>query len=109
MKFQVLICDGPNCGVIHESDRLVTCAKQELAKSGATNVEIANFTCFDHCDAGPNLFVRKREPGDDAEPDSSVFRSQRGMYEGMDEAKVLRVLREHCATGEPIEELVGSY
>lgn len=95
---------------MHDSDRLVECIKSKLSENAELerNVEVERFTCFDHCDDGPNLFVRKCAPGD-GEPDSDVFRSQRGFYEHMDEEKVRRVLEEHCATGEPVEDLVGEY
>jgi (2Fe-2S) ferredoxin len=109
MKFQILICDGPSCGVTHDSDRLVDCAKAEIERSGA-DVEIARFTCFDHCDDGPNLYVRKLAPGEKpSEPDGALFASERGFYDHMSEEKLLRVLREHCTTGEPVEDLVSDY
>lgn len=113
MKFQILVCDGPSCGVMHDSDRLVDCIQAKLSEDAVLKerVVVERFTCFDHCDDGPNMFVRKLEPGEDVsgEPDSDVFRSQRGFYDHMNEQKVLRVLQEHCTTGEPVEDLVGEY
>jgi (2Fe-2S) ferredoxin len=110
MKFQILVCDGPSCGVTHDSDRLVDCAHAELVKNGQTNVEIARFTCFDHCDDGPNLYVRTIMPGEKVtEPDGALFASRRGFYQHMNEEKLCRVLREHCTSGEPVEELVTDY
>ena len=111
MKFQILICDGPSCGVTHDSDRLVDCANAEIERSGlGTKVEVARFTCFDHCDDGPNLFVRTIREGEKVEePDGALFASQRGFYEGMSEEKVSRVVREHCGTGEPVGDLVSDY
>lgn len=110
MRFHIYVCDGPSCGVTHDSDRLVECARAELVASGADNVEVISFTCFDHCDDGPNLFVRRLNPGEPVtEPEGSVFASQRGFYQHMDEEKLLRVLRQHCTTGEPVQDLVSDY
>ena len=44
-----------------------------------------------------------------ADADGSLFASQRGFYEHMSEEKICRVLREHCTTGEPVEDLVTDY
>ncbi len=112
MKFQILICDGPSCGVTHDSDQLVECARAHLADRPdlAAGVELVRFTCFDHCDDGPNLFVRELADGETpSEPDGALFSSQRGFYEHMDEDKLRRLLDEHCTTGEPIEDLVTDY
>jgi len=109
MKFHILICDGPSCGVTHDSDRLADFAEAEIQKGGL-DVEVRRFTCFDHCDEGPNLYVRKITPGEKlADADGSLFASQRGFYEHMSEEKICRVLREHCTTGEPVEDLVTDY
>jgi (2Fe-2S) ferredoxin len=88
---------------------LVDCAAKVLARTDpAGDVDIVRFTCFDHCDDGPNLFVEKVD-GKPKEPDGDLFRSQRGFYDHMDEGKLERVLSEHCASGRPVDDLVGDY
>ena len=111
-RFQILICDGPSCGVTHDSDRLVDLVESARASDPelASKLEVARFTCFDHCDDGPNLFVRGLASGETpGEPDSAVFCAQRGFYDHMDEARLGRVLEEHVKGGEPVEDLVGEY
>jgi (2Fe-2S) ferredoxin len=38
-----------------------------------------------------------------------VISEQRGFYPGMDEEKVVRVLKEHCGRGVVVVELVDDY
>jgi|SRR5688572_27471480 len=109
MKFHILICDGPSCGVTHDSDRLVDCARDEIEKSGL-DVEIKRFTCFDHCEEGPNVFIRKIALGEKLiDADSALFVFSRGFYQHMSEEKVCRVLCEHCTSGEPVEDLISEF
>jgi (2Fe-2S) ferredoxin len=110
--FQILLCDGPSCGVTHESDRLVRCLRAAIAGDPglAGRTTLRDFTCFGRCDDGPNVFVRRVEPGQEHdEPDPAVFEVQRGFYPHMDEPKLLRVLREHCGEGRVVEDLVDDY
>jgi len=111
-RFQILVCDGPSCGVTHDSDRLVDFieAARKSDPELRSKLEVLRYTCFDHCDDGPNLYVRGLARGEiPREADSAVFCSQRGFYDHMDEAKLRRVLEEHVKTGEPIAGLVGNY
>ena len=57
------------------------------------------------------MFVQELAPGDDPydDPDDTVFEQARGFYPGMNEAKVVRVLHEHCGAGEVVEDLVDTY
>lgn len=112
-RFQILVCDGPSCGVTHESE----CLKQLLVdRVGAdpdlkARVHVADYMCFGRCSEGPNMFVRKLGPQErgDAEPESSVFNDERGFYPGMDAAKCERVLTQHCGGGLVVAELVDDY
>lgn len=112
-RFQLRVCDGPSCGVTHESERLVACA-QALIDADASlraRVGVSNYTCFGRCDEGPNVFVEALAPGEEPEeePEPEVLESQRGFYPGVDEDKLRRVLLEHCGRGEPVEDLVDDY
>ena len=112
-RFQILVCDGPSCGVTHESDRLLDCLRAGIDRdpSLANRVALASYTCFGRCDDGPNLFVQELEPGEEADPDPDpdVFDQQRGFYPGMNEDRVQRVLDRHCRQGEIDDELIDDY
>ena len=111
--YQVLVCDGPSCGVMHESERLEEHLQRVLDESDdlAGRVVICRYTCFGRCDDGPNVFVHRLAPGEDphGEPDPDVFDVERGFYPGMDEDKIVRAVCTHVRTGEPVEDLVDDY
>jgi len=112
-RFQILLCDGPSCGITHESE----CLKHHLEGRIAADpelqgrVHVVDYMCFGRCSEGPNLFVRRLEPGEraDLEPAATAFAVERGFYPGMDPAKCERVLVRHCGLGEAVEELVDDY
>ncbi|MEX1366701.1 MAG: (2Fe-2S) ferredoxin domain-containing protein [Nannocystaceae bacterium] len=112
-RFQIHVCDGPSCGLTHDSDELID--KLEAAIEADPDLEarvgVGRYTCYGRCEDGPNLFVQALADGEDGseEPELEVLESQRGFYPGMDEAKVLRVLREHCGKGQVVEDLVDEY
>ena len=112
-RIQILVCDGPSCGITHESEAL----KLQLAARVAADptlhgrVHVIDYMCFGRCSEGPNMFVRRLTPSEpgDAEPDSTAFDRDRGFYPGMDPDKCERVLAEHCVAGDPIADLVEDY
>ena len=112
-RLQILVCDGPSCGITHESDQLVEHIEARLAADASLNgrVFVTNLTCFGRCDEGPNLLIRPLGDGEDAheEPEFELLDGVEGLYIGMDEARVDRVLTEHCGGGTPIREWVESY
>lgn len=97
----------------HDSQRLLDLLGRTLAATPrlAERVCVRSYTCFGRCDDGPNLFVETLGPGadPDVDPDLDVLEQQRGFYPGMDEAKVLRVLEEHCGADTVVEDLVDLY
>lgn len=74
-------------------------------------VAVCNYTCFGRCDDGPNMFVHEIDDEDERyeDPDDDVLAEQRGFYPGLTEAKLLRILAEHCGQGHVVEELVDEY
>lgn len=112
-RLQILVCDGPSCGITHESELL----KQQLVDGVAADpalqgrVHVIDYMCFGRCSDGPNMFVRHLSPSESptADPDSTAFDRERGFYPGMDPEKCGRLLREHCVTGTPIADLVDDY
>jgi (2Fe-2S) ferredoxin len=116
--FHFLICDGPSCGVSHDSDALVQRVEQRLKSDPklAERVHVWRFTCFGHCDEGPNAYVcpanvmdpnRKPARCGDSWPGVGALpnRAKGGtFYEGLNEEKILRVLEEHCGEGQAVEE-----
>lgn len=112
-RFQILVCDGPSCGLCLDSEVLLDHMQARIAASPslAGRVHAINLTCFGRCDEGPNMLVRPLAEGEDAErePEIEAIEQVRGLYLGMDQARVDRVLDEHCETGEPINEWVETY
>lgn len=112
-RFQIHVCDGPSCGVTLGSEELVEALQKAIDAdpSLAGRVGVGCYTCYGRCDDGPNLFVEELAEGQDGDEEvaDEVLESQRGFYPGMDETKVLRVLREHCGEGTVVEDLVDEY
>ncbi len=112
-RYQIHVCDGPSCGVTHGSESLVERLQTQIAGDDTLRgrVGVSSYTCFGRCDDGPNLFVQTLEQGQDGdeEPEPEVLETQRGFYPGMNEAKVLRVLQEHCGRDCVVEDLVDDY
>ena len=112
-KYQVLICDGPSCGLTYESELLEEALARHLEGKPElqARVTLCRYTCFGRCEDGPNMFVHRLSEGEDPheEPDPDVFESERGFYPGMDEPKVLRVVEQHVTTGAPVDDLVDDY
>lgn len=112
-RYRIWICDGPSCGLAFASERLVVVLQDAIQRDEALKdrVGVGSYTCYGRCAEGPNMFVHAIAEGDepDDEPDLDVLETQRGFYPGMDEAKVLRVLEEHCKAGTPVEDLVDIY
>jgi len=112
-RYQIHVCDGPSCGLTFGSDELVERLEAAIAEDPdlKARVGVCSYTCYGRCDDGPNLFVQTLAEGEEGgeEPEPEVLESQRGFYPGMDEAKVLRVLREHCGKGQVVDELVDEY
>jgi (2Fe-2S) ferredoxin len=111
--YQLRVCDGPSCGVTHESEVLVEIAEQVIEGDPELKgrVGVCSYTCFGRCEDGPNLFVHQMNDEDERyeDPDDDVLEEQRGFYTDLDAEKMQRILKEHCKTGEPIPDLVGEY
>lgn len=111
-RFHILVCDGPSCGVTHESDVLVECIGKRLSAGGLTDrVTVGRYTCYGRCEDGPNMFVWELQAGEEPseDPDDDVLCERRGFYPGMDPDKIARVVDGHCAGGEVVEDLVDDY
>lgn len=112
-RFQILVCDGPSCGVCHESERLVEHigARVEADPALRGRVEVCNLTCFGRCDDGPNMLVRELAQDEEGslEPPIERLEGVRGLYLGMNETKIDRMLDEHCGSDRAIAEWVETY
>ena len=112
-RFQILLCEGPSCGITHESE----CLKHHLEGKIAADpdlksrVHVFDYMCFGRCSEGPNLFVRRLAPGEraDVEPPATAFTTELGFYPEMTEEKCDRVLAGHCGLGVPVAGLVEDY
>jgi (2Fe-2S) ferredoxin len=112
-RFQILVCDGPSCGVCHGSEALRDHIARRLDAEPRLQgrVFVTNLTCFGRCDDGPNLLVRGLGPDQDGEQEPNIedIEGVRGLYLGNDVARIDRILDEHCTTGQAIEDWVESY
>ncbi len=112
-RFQILVCDGPSCGLTFESDVLREKMEAALAADSeiARRVTMVSYTCFGRCGEGPNMYVRSLAATDDPtqEPDLDSMAAQRGFYPGMTEETCVRLIQEHCKHGRPLEDLVDDY
>jgi (2Fe-2S) ferredoxin len=112
-RFQILVCDGPSCGVCHDSEALRDHIARRLAAEPQLHdrVFVTNLTCFGRCDDGPNLMVRPLGPDSDGEQEPSIedIEGVRGLYLRNDKKRIDRILDEHCMTGQPIEAWVETY
>jgi NADH:ubiquinone oxidoreductase subunit E len=112
-KFSIWVCDGPSCGITHESERLVELLERRIGSDAdlSSRVSVHNYTCYGRCDDGPNMFVHAVADGEDEdeEPDPDVLDTERGFYPGMNEEKIIRVLEQHCGKGVVLDELVDDY
>ncbi len=112
-RFQILVCDGPSCGVCHESERLVEHIGRRLGSNPGlgARVEVCSLTCFGRCDDGPNILVRELAEREDGSVEPSIERLDgvAGLYLGMTAAKIDRVLDEHCGAERAIAEWVETY
>jgi (2Fe-2S) ferredoxin len=112
-KFQLLICDGPSCGITHDS----ACLKEKIEAmieadpSLADRITPLDFTCFGRCDDGPNMMVHEIQEGEDPydEPDFGSIEGEKGFYTGMNEEKVERMVNGHLGEGEPVDDLAEDY
>src|SRR5690606_23800909 len=98
-RFQILVCDGPSCGVCHGSEALVEHIEARVAGGERLRggVDVAILTCLGRCDEGPNMMVRELAAGEDGtvEPDFERLLGVRGLYLGMNPGKIDRMLDEH--------------
>jgi (2Fe-2S) ferredoxin len=112
-RFQLLVCDGPSCGVTHDSACLKERIERRLAADPALRdrVAVVDFTCFGRCDDGPNMLVHELADGQDPwdPPDLDALCAERGFYTGMNEARVDRMVDLHLAGGEPVDDLAEEY
>lgn len=112
-RFQILVCDGPSCGVCLGSEALREHIERRIESRDDLRgrVYVISLTCFGRCDDGPNMLVRELGEGEDGElePDIEDIEGVRGLYLGNDVERADRVLDEHCTTGTPIEDWVESY
>lgn len=112
-RFQILVCEGPSCGVTYDSEVLRDRLKAAVAADPdlKARVHVVDYNCFGRCSEGPNMFVRTLAPNErgDLEPGIDGFDGQRGFYPGVDAAKCDRILAAHCVAGTPVAELVDDY
>jgi (2Fe-2S) ferredoxin len=112
-RFQILVCDGPSCGVCHGSEAL----REHIARRIDADprlqgrVFVTNLTCFGRCDDGPNLMVRPLDSDQDGEQEPGIedLEGVRGLYLGNDVQRIDRILEEHCTTGQAIAAWVETY
>lgn len=102
-KFQILVCDGPDCGISLGSESVKAHINRRCAADPGLAAKAVDFTCFGRCGEGPNVFVRALAPGDDPdeEPDFDALDGVRGFYPEVDEARADEILERHVRQNEP--------
>lgn len=112
-RYQILVCDGPSCGLCHSSEELRDHmqARVDARDDLRARVDITQLTCFGRCDEGPNLLVRELAEGEDGsvEPDIEALEGTVGLYLENTTKRVDRILDEHVGQGRPIDDWVESY
>ncbi len=87
--WRVHLCLGPNCSA-RGSRTLLPALEDEIRRAGlGDRVEVIGATCRDRCGFGPAMNVY---PGPT-------------MYNGLDEAAIARIVREHLLGGCPVADL----
>ena len=113
-RLQILVCDGPSCGLCFDSEELAEHMRARIAATEGLEgrVFVSNLTCFGRCNEGPNMLVRDLEDGESGELEPDYERLDRvlGLYVGVNQELVDRVLDEHCCVdGQPIASHVERY
>jgi (2Fe-2S) ferredoxin len=86
--YRAYICCGPNCGP-KGSGSLLDFLAGEIDRRGlAERVSVLSTGCQSHCESGPTMVVY---PG-------PVF------YQGVDRARLLRIIAEHFLAGRPVTD-----
>ena len=108
-RYQLLVCDGPSCGVCLCSENLKEAALARIAGEPALaeRLTVFDLTCFGRCDDGPNMMVRELPAGEDREiePDHDDLQGVRGLYTGVDEGRLTRILDEHVLEDRPLDDV----
>jgi (2Fe-2S) ferredoxin len=109
-RFQILVCDGPSCGLTYESDLLRDLLRARVAADPGLKprVFVCAYNCFGRCSEGPNMFVRPLAPGEDGDVEPRDVAGP-GFYPGVGEEKVLKILEQHAGEGVPVAEWVEDY
>lgn len=109
-RLQILVCEGPSCGLTYESERLRELLQARVAADPELRrrVHVVVYNCFGRCSEGPNMFVRPLAAGENGDVEPRDVRG-RGFYPGVDEAKVVKILEQHARDGKPVEAWVDDY
>ncbi len=86
--YRAYICCGPNCGP-KGSSQLLDFLEEEVSRFQlGDRVSVLPTGCQAHCESGPTMVVY---PG-------PVY------YQGIDQARLRRIVAEHFANGEPVKD-----
>ena len=111
--FQILLCDGPSCGLCHDSASLKDQLEEVVASNDALTgrVAVRDYTCFGRCGEGPNMLVREVVDAKQlhVEPSVRELDGVEGFYTDLDEARCKKIMEEHCAAGKPVGDWVEVY
>jgi (2Fe-2S) ferredoxin len=106
-RYQLLVCDGPSCGVCLGSETLKNraIARTQSDPALGERLTVLDLTCFGRCDDGPNMMVREVAEGEDPElePEPEDLDGVQGLYTGVDEGKLDAILDRHVAKDEPLD------
>ena len=111
--YQILICDGPSCGLCHDSAALKDAMLAQIKANPAlaTRVTVSDYACFGRCSDGPNMLVREVSPGASLkkEPDPTELSGVRGFYCDLDAKRCEKIVHEHCGSDQAVAVWVEEY
>jgi len=109
-RYRVVICRGPECGEVCESQRLHAAFVQEIRRAGLdARVELGWQSCFGRCRQAPNVMVREVRPGERSFllAVAPVFAGPgAALYSGVKLEDVPRIVREHVLAGRLVADLI---
>jgi (2Fe-2S) ferredoxin len=110
-RFKIVICRGPECGDRRGSSALHEVFRSALEAHGARDrAELMWQSCFGRCTQGPNVLVREVVAEDKSIGTGFATlpgpRGATALYNGVDSARVERVVTQHVIGGQIVREFI---
>ena len=110
---RVLVCRGPECAE-GRGEGLYRLFEKALASHGLAGiVRLLEYSCFGHCDEGPNVVIGPSREGSDflfeLFGEAQYFAGKAGecLYSGISEDDVETLVVEHLIHGRPVARFLS--